>query len=327
MHLTHTGTATGILGFDNSTGANRTVTIKNTSGDGTLGIVIDAGSATDQAGSAAAAAGPSTPFIVDNTFPRAAISPPSVANTTSGPVSYTVTYSDANFLASNLSPADVHLIQTGTATGTLSFDNSTGASRTVTISNISGTGTLAIAIGAGSASDQAGNQAAAAGPSTALTVGAANPAGGDVTISYSTGYASLLEPSLGTTVPYYFTITLNKVPSLDTTVFYSTRDGSAVAGEDYLGLNYFRVLFRAGSHGAALSQTIAVQVKGDYFEGQNPETFQVVLIGAYNATIDPARKIATGTIVQTAYPLPVTANIANYVNPVPRLARRCSMFR
>ncbi len=317
VHLIHTGTATGTLGFDNSTGANRTVTITNISGDGTLGIVIDAGSATDQTGTAAAAAGPSTPFIVDNTFPKVAISPPSVANTISGPVSYTVTYSDANFLASNLSTADVHLIQTGTATGTLSFDDRTGASRTVTISNISGTGTLAIAIDAGSASDQAGNQAAAAGPSTALTVGAVNPAGGDVSISFSTGYASLLEPTLGTTAPYYFTITLAKVPTLDTTVFYSTRDGSAVAGDDYLGLNYFKVLFRAGSHGAALAQTVAVQIKGDYYEGQNPETFQVVLVGAYNATIDPAKKIAIGTIVQTTYPLPVTVDIANYTQPGP----------
>ena len=317
VHLTHTGTATGTLDFDNSTGATRSVTIKNTSGDGTLGIVIDAGSATDLSGNAAAAAGPSTPFIVDNTSPKVAISPPSVAGTTSGPVSYTVTYSDANFLASNLSTADVHLIPTGTATGTLSFDTSTGASRTVTISNISGTGTLAIAIDAGSASDQAGNLAAAAGPSTAVTVGPVNPPGGDVSIAYAPGYASMHEPVLGTTAPYYFTITLGKVPSLDTTVFYRTRDDSAVAGDDYLGLNYFRVLFRAGSQGAALSQTIAVQVKGDYYEGLNPETFQVVLIGAYNATIDPAKRIAIGTIVQTTYPLPVTVSVANDTQPAP----------
>ena len=35
-------------------------------------------------------------------------------------------------------------------------------------------------------------------------------------------------------------------------------------------------------------------------------------MGAYNATIDSDKKTATGTIVQNTYPLPVTANVANY---------------
>jgi hypothetical protein len=67
----------------------------------------------------------------------------------------------------------VHLTHTGTATGALSFDSGTGTTRTVTISNITGTGTLGIAIDAGSASDQAGNLAAAAGPSATTLVQAA----------------------------------------------------------------------------------------------------------------------------------------------------------
>ncbi len=80
-------------------------------------------------------------------------------------MTYTVNYSDANFQASTLSTANVHLNATGNSTGTLSFDNSSGTTRVVTISNISGTGTLGISIDAGSASDKAGNLAPAVGPS------------------------------------------------------------------------------------------------------------------------------------------------------------------
>src|SRR5262249_36487840 len=78
---------------------------------------------------------------VDTPAPTVAISAPSASITAGGPVSYTITYTDANFQASNLSTADVHLVSTGNATGTLSFDNKTGASRTVSISNITGDGT------------------------------------------------------------------------------------------------------------------------------------------------------------------------------------------
>ncbi len=76
----------------------------------------------------------------------------SITNT--GPVSYTVTYTDADndFLASNLSAANVHLVSTGNAAGTLGFDAGR-STRTVTISNITGNGTLGIAIDAGSGID------------------------------------------------------------------------------------------------------------------------------------------------------------------------------
>src|SRR5262249_55160524 len=68
VHLNNTGSATGTLSFDSSTGATRTITISNISGDGTLGVSIDAGSSVDQAGNSSAAA-TSTTFVVDNTGP------------------------------------------------------------------------------------------------------------------------------------------------------------------------------------------------------------------------------------------------------------------
>ncbi len=100
-------------------------------------------------------------------------------------------------------------------------------------------------------------------------------------------------------------------------MFYRTRDGTAQAGDDYLGSNNSKVVFHAGATGAALSQTIAIQVKGDRFEGINPETFNVVLTGSYNATVDFAKNIAVGTIVQGSNRQVVTASIANYYHAAP----------
>ncbi len=100
------------------------------------------------------------------------IGSPSKTVTNKGPVSFPVTYNDKDGLSitSTLNTTDVHLVATGTATGTLSFDGSSGANRTVTISNISGDGTLAITIDANSAVDTGANFAAAVGPSTTFLV-------------------------------------------------------------------------------------------------------------------------------------------------------------
>ncbi len=201
VSLVTTGSATGTLSFDTGTGTTRTVTITNIQGNGTLGIAVASGSAVDLAGNPAPAATSGT-FVVDNTAVGISISAPSksITNTAGGPIAYTISYIDPVFGSSNLSSADVQLITTGTATGTLSFDPTTGSTRTVTITNISGDGTLGIAINAGSAIDLAGNTAPAATSGTftvdntppGLTISApskliTNTAGGPIT--YSISYA------------------------------------------------------------------------------------------------------------------------------------------
>ncbi len=105
--------------------------------------------------------------IVVNPDITVSIGNPSVSITNGGPVVYTVSYFDfgGDFASSNLSTANVHLITTGTATGTLSFDGSSGSTRLVTVRNISGQGSLAIAIDAGSGVDTSGNAALASGTS------------------------------------------------------------------------------------------------------------------------------------------------------------------
>ncbi|MGS0763184.1 S-layer homology domain-containing protein [Syntrophomonas curvata] len=108
-------------------------------------------------------------YTIDKTPPAISIGAPSAALTSNGPVTYTVTYSDANFNASTLAVENITLNRTGNADGTLGV-NGTGLTRTVTISGITGNGTLGISIAAGTASDMAGNAAPGAGPSTTFTV-------------------------------------------------------------------------------------------------------------------------------------------------------------
>ena len=166
--LNKTGTASGTLSVTGS-GLSYTVTIGGISGNGTLGISIAAGTATDLVGNLAPASGPSATFTVNNVAPTISIGGPSAAYAAGGPVTYTVTYADANFNTSTLVPANITLNETGTASGTLSVSGS-GLTRTVTIGGITGNGSLGISIAAGTASDLAGNLAPAAGPSTTFIV-------------------------------------------------------------------------------------------------------------------------------------------------------------
>ncbi len=166
--LNATGTATGTVVVSGSGTLSRLVTISSITGNGTLGISIAAGTASDLAGNTAAAAGPSATFIVDNIAPTLVVSAPSSTLTNTGPVTYTVTYTGADSVT--LANANVTLNTSGTATGTVAVSGSGTISRLVTISSVTGNGTLGISLAAGTASDLAGNTAAAAGPSATFSV-------------------------------------------------------------------------------------------------------------------------------------------------------------
>jgi hypothetical protein len=137
--------------------------------NGTVTVNIAADVAQDAAGNGNFAAAPLT-MTYDNIPPTVAISAPSltVANSGSGPVTYTVTYAGADIVT--LAQGNVALNTTGTASGTVTVSGTGTGSRTVTISNITGIGTLGISIAANTASDTAGNIALAAGPSTTFTL-------------------------------------------------------------------------------------------------------------------------------------------------------------
>ena len=166
--LNKSGTANGLVSVSGS-GATRTVTLSGITGDGTLGISISAGTATDMAGNSAAATEASATCEVDNTRPTVAISGPSLGLSNSDPVTYTITYADRNFGTITLGAADVQLLRTGSANGSVTVLIN-GSTATVTLSNIAGEGTLGISIGDGTAHDQAGNSAAEVGPSATFTL-------------------------------------------------------------------------------------------------------------------------------------------------------------
>lgn len=106
----------------------------------------------------------------DRTAPSLSIGPPSATLTNSGPVTYTVNYSDADSqLSVTLNAADVTLIKSG-ADGTVTVAGTEPTQRTVTVSDIRGNGTLAISIRAGTACDRSDNCAAGAGQSATFTV-------------------------------------------------------------------------------------------------------------------------------------------------------------
>ncbi|MGA2501876.1 MAG: hypothetical protein ABSH20_29390, partial [Tepidisphaeraceae bacterium] len=239
------GIVVGITG----SGLTRTITLSHITGDGSLGISIVSGTASDLAGNLAPTSGPSTTFIVDNTLPVTTISGPSASSTSAGPVTYTVTYTDANFSYSNLAKGNVTLNATGTATGTVSVVSGFGTVRKVTISSIKGDGTLGISIGAGTASDYAGNTATAAGPSTTFNVvnsnlgvfigapSASYTAGGS--ISYTVTYVNATNITLAPA-----NITLNKTLTANGTVSVSgtglttrTVTISGITGDGTLGIS------------------------------------------------------------------------------------------
>lgn len=152
----------------NGTTASPTVEIFGFSGDGTLALVVGPGTAVDALGNATPETGPSASFVVDTTPPAVTLGPPSVDTTATGPVTFPITYSGATAVTLTLS--DVVLVATGTATGAISLAGDGLGPYTVTVSNIAGTGTLAIALKANTARDALNNRPPAAGPGPAVTV-------------------------------------------------------------------------------------------------------------------------------------------------------------
>lgn len=143
--------------------------------NGTVGLDVAVGQdIVDLASNALPTAEPATDetYVVDNTGPVVTIGAPSVASTTAGPVDFPITITGST--SQNLLPANVTLNTTGTATGTVSVTNGTTANPTVTISVITGSGTIGISIAAGVATDGL-NTSPAAGPSATFNVDNGGP--------------------------------------------------------------------------------------------------------------------------------------------------------
>ncbi|MCK6488082.1 MAG: Ig-like domain-containing protein [Planctomycetes bacterium] len=127
--------------------------------------------ATDTLGNATTSA--AIPLTVDATGPVATFATPSATVVKPGDApTIAVTYADAisSVAAITLAAGNVTVTRTGTATAAATVSGSGLSTRTITLSGISGDGTLTVSLVAGTASDTLGNLAASAGPSPVITV-------------------------------------------------------------------------------------------------------------------------------------------------------------
>jgi hypothetical protein len=110
--------------------------------------------------------------VADLIPPTATIGPPSVTVTRVGPVSYSVSFSEP--VTGFNSPTDIQVNSTGSAAaGSVSVSGSGSGPYTVTLSSITGDGTLGIIVKGAACTDMAGNANTASSPSaTARVLGA-----------------------------------------------------------------------------------------------------------------------------------------------------------
>ena len=113
---------------------------------------------------------------------------------------------------------------------------------------------------------------------------------------------SAAEGNAGTT-PFVFTVTLSPASASTMTVNFTTANGTALAGSDYVATSGM-LTFAPG----VLTQTITVSVNGDATP-EADETFSVVLSAPTNATI--AVGTGTGTIVNDDVAAVPTLSINN----------------
>jgi gliding motility-associated-like protein len=169
------------------------------------------------------------PYLLDDEAPTITITGPTTEFTQIGPSTWVVTYSEP--VAITLSPADITLIATGTATGTVEVSGTTNTQRVVSIKDIRGDGTLQFTIAAGTASDEAGNLAGAAGPSNMVVVDNTAPVGICPPDVVAQAGAGSCEAHVTVNIP---TFTDNTDPQLGGVVYiWNYRTGTADASGSY----------------------------------------------------------------------------------------------
>jgi hypothetical protein len=154
--ITETGTVTHTGVTINGGPQNYTVDIAGISGDGDLALTVSTGSdVQDLAGNPLDSSVTSAAVAVDNTPPGISIGSPLPGQTTTGPVTYVVSYSGAD--VASLTESDITLDITGDVTAMVTVTPLGGSDWEVLLSDITGTGTLGFTIIPGTAVDEAGN--------------------------------------------------------------------------------------------------------------------------------------------------------------------------
>jgi hypothetical protein len=224
-----------LVGTVSGSGANYSVAVSGMTSDGTVVASIAAGVATDAAGNGNQASTSS-----DNQVTYDATSPAVTINQAAGqsdpanvgPILFTVTFSEAvtTFTASDVSFAG------STVGGTLVANVSgSGASYTVSVSGMSGTGSVVASIPAGAAIDAVGNLSAAS--TSADNSVLYSPITPTVTINQASGQADPTNAS-----PIQFTVvfseTVTGFSAADISFASSTVGGTLVAAVSGTGPSY-----------------------------------------------------------------------------------------
>ncbi|TAP35544.1 hypothetical protein EYR97_08770, partial [Alteromonas sp. KUL42] len=167
------GTAVDFSG----SGSDYTANI-NPSSDGNVVISINAGVANDAIDNTVTnPAAQSLTFTYSSTpiwtIPTVSIGAASASSTNTGPITYTLTYTDADQIT--LGESAISLNKTGTANATVGVSGSGTNTRTITLSDVTGDGTLGISVASNTARHNSGGSAAAAGPSGTFVVDNTKP--------------------------------------------------------------------------------------------------------------------------------------------------------
>ena len=282
-------------------GSTYTVTVNTGTGDGTIGLNL--GNTTALTPGILLARYPLPANLYHNRhIPAITISAPSVNTILSGTgqVTYTITYADANFNNSTLTATNITLNSTGSATGTLSVSGS-GLADTVTISGITGSGSLGISIAAGTASDLAGNTAATAGPSATFLVGPV--------LSGLTTSSGALSPAFSSPVTAYTTFVANGTSALtvtpvtaDPNAKVTVNGGSAATPVNLVvGLNNISILVSTLDGSATTTYTIGVVRAAPVATGLPPD----IAYGTGNIVITSGAPFLV-TPTNTGGPVPKT---------------------
>ena len=303
-----TGASVGSPSIASGGGLTWNVPVNTGSTDGTLTLSLaNATGTTPGVSTTLPFAGQS--YTMDKTRPTVSIGAPSASSVgPGGSVSYTVTYADANFASSSLTTGGISLNTTGGASGTIGLSGS-GTSYTVTISSITGAGTIGINVAASTSLDSAGNANLVSAASTTFNVLAPPTITTGAATSITGGSAVLNGSGNGngsvTTLTYEWGLTT----SYGNTVSMGTATGAfAALGHTISGLTpgteyHFRLVgaSAAGTTNGADQSFITLSNNADLSALTTTATAMTPGFGAattaYNATV--ANGTTTTTVTAT----------------------------
>jgi autotransporter-associated beta strand protein len=175
--LATTGTAVGTVAAISGSGTSYFVTVNNISGNGTLALrLVDDDSIRDLTGNPLGGSGAGNgnltgaSYTIDTLAPAvASITLRSSNPTNAGTVQFGITFSEA---VTGVDAADFALALAGTATGTLGTLSGSGTTYTLSVSNVSGAGTLGLnLLDDDSIVDAVGNRLGGPGPGNGNSTG------------------------------------------------------------------------------------------------------------------------------------------------------------